>query len=94
MPYACVQFGLQGKNSGQEIVTIHSAIMDGLIGWAEYITGPILRQTAAVIIIGTFLLRQLPDASFDLIVMVSRIYRPPFCQFFWRSFVCRSFACC
>ena len=94
MPHGCVQLPLQGQNSLKEIITVRSTGIDGFIGWADDMAEPILRQTAAIVIIGAFSLRQLLDALFDLIVMVSRIYRPPFCQFFWRSFVCRSFACC
>ena len=57
MPDGCVQFWVQGQNGLQEIITTHSAVMDRPVSRADHMTWPIFRQAAALLIVGTFLLR-------------------------------------
>lgn len=88
MPDGCVQFRLQGQDFPQELITVHSPVMDGLVGRVDHMARPILRKAAAAVIVGAFLLRQLPDAALNLIFNLVHDYRSPFCQFVWRALVC------
>ncbi len=94
MPNSSVQLRLQGQDCRQKVITVHSAVTDGLISRADHTAGLILRQAAAVVIVGAFLLSQAPDAADDLLINLVRGYRPPFSCFFFCSLFCCSCVCC
>jgi len=48
MPNSGVQLRLQRQDCPKEIITIHSAVMDGLVNLADHMAEPILWQAAAV----------------------------------------------
>ena len=50
MPDSRIQLRLQGQDCPKEIITVYSTVMDGLVGGADDMAGPILRQAATIVI--------------------------------------------
>ena len=72
IPEGRVQFRLLGLNGENEMIAVHSAVMDRLIGRVENVAGTIIGQAGTVCVIGTFLPRKLFYAALDLIVLLAR----------------------
>ena len=69
MPYRRIHLRLQGKNRAQEIIAVHSPIVDRPICRISHTTKPILRQTIAIRVIRTLLLCKLFHAAQDMLIM-------------------------
>ena len=77
MPYHRVQLWLQRENGGQEIIAVHSAVMDRRIGRVDHMAWPIVRQTGTVEVIGAFVPRKLLYAAQNLFIKSIHVYRTP-----------------
>ncbi len=69
VPETCVLFLLLWLNSENEMIAVHSAVVDRLIGKVEHMSGTIIRKAGTVRVIDTFLPRKLFCAAHDLIVL-------------------------
>ena len=69
MPNRRIQLRQQGKNRTQEIIAVHSPIVDRPICRIGHTTKPILRQTLTVRIIRALLLCKLFHAAQDMLIV-------------------------
>ncbi len=77
LPKGRIQFRLLGLNGENEMIAVHSAIMDRLMGRVENMAGTVIGQAGTVCVIGTFPPRKLFCASHDLIVPLA--HNAPLC---------------